>query len=124
VIAQSVTFGGNAQHTSSYVPSAQNLNVIKWSTTVDLNNSGALVHYGSPLVTASNTVLVPVKTATDSFRVDAFNGGTAAAKYSVATDYILPAHNWIPSYSSCIATGADVCSRLTLLAGSAGYRLV
>ena len=104
-LSQSLTFGGNAQHTSSYGPPAQNLNVLKWSTSIDFNNSGAFAHYGSPLVTASNTVLVPVKTATNGFRVDAFNGATAAPKYTVATDYILPAHNWIPTYNPCIATG-------------------
>lgn len=106
-LAQSTTFAGNAQHTSSYAPPAQNLNVIKWSTSIDLNNTGALIHYGAPLVTAANTVLVPVKTGTtNGFRVDAINGATGAAKYNVVSDYILPAHNWIPSYNPCVATGA------------------
>jgi hypothetical protein len=58
------------------------------------------------LVTAGNTVLVPVKIAGDAFRVDAFNGSTGAFKYSVGSDYILPAHNWIPVYNPCITTGA------------------
>ena len=105
-LAQSATFGGNAQHTSSYSPPAQNLNAIKWTTSNDLNNSGALTHYGSPLVTAGNTVLVPVKIANDGFQINAFNGTTHAPKYTAVTDYILPAHNWIPSYNACIATGA------------------
>ena len=106
-LAQSTTFAGNAQHTSSYAPPAQNLNTIKWITSVDLNNTGALIHYGAPLVTAANTVLVPVKTGTtNGFRVDAINGATGAAKYNVVSDYILPAHNWIPSYNPCVATGA------------------
>ena len=61
-LAQSLTFGGNAQHTSSYGSPAQNLNVLKWTTSIDFNITGAFAHYGSPLVTASNTVLVPVKT--------------------------------------------------------------
>src|SRR5262249_35619404 len=58
------TFGGNAQHTSVYQPAAQTLNSIRWTTTTDLN-PGDLAHYGAPVVTAANTVLVPVKTATD-----------------------------------------------------------
>jgi len=106
-LGQATTFAGNAQHTSSYAPPAQNLNAIKWTTSVDLNNTGALIHYGAPLVTASNTVLVPVKTGTtNGFQVNAIDGATAAAKYSVASDYILPAHNWIPSYGPVVATGA------------------
>src|SRR5882762_11826340 len=104
--AQATTFGGNAQHTSSYAAPAQNLNTIKWTANIDLNNTGAFAHYGSPLVTAGNTVLVPVKTAGDGFRVDAFNGSTGAFKYSTGSDYILPAHVWIPVYNPCIATGS------------------
>jgi hypothetical protein len=106
ITAQSLTFGADAQHTSRFPQSAQNLNGLKWSTDIDLNNAGALTHYGSPLVTANNTVLVPVKTATNGFRIDAFNGANAAAKYSLSSDYILPAHNWIPAYNICIATGS------------------
>ena len=106
VFAQAGTFGGNAQHTSSYVATAQNLNTIKWTTSIDFNNTGALTHYGSPLITAANTILVPVKTAGNGFRVDAFNGATGSLKYVSSTDYILPAHNWIPVYNPCIATGS------------------
>lgn len=101
------TFAGNAQHTSSYLPPAQNLNAIKWSTSIDLNNTGALIHYGAPLITAANTVIVPVKTgATDGFQVKVLNGANGGTKYTLATDYTLPTHNWIPAYNPCIATGA------------------
>lgn len=105
-LAQAVTFAGNAQHTSSYAAPAQNLNTIKWTANIDLNNTGAPTHYGSPLVTASNTVLVPIKIANNAFRVDAFSGLTGAIKYSTGSDYILPAHSWIPVYNPCIATGS------------------
>ena len=107
VCAQATTFAGNAQHTSSYPAPAQNLNIFKWITSIDLNNTGGLIHYGAPLVTAGNTVLVPVKTgATNGFQVSAFNGANGAAKYTLSTDYILPAHNWIPAYNPTIATGS------------------
>jgi hypothetical protein len=103
--AQVPTFGGNAQHTSIYAPPAQSLNRIKWTVSIDLN-PGSLVHYGAPLVTAGNTLVAPVKTASDGFQVRAFDGPSGAPKYTLATDYILPAHNWIPVYQPCIATGA------------------
>lgn len=105
VAAQAPTFAGNAQHTSVYAAPAQNLNVIKWSTTIDFHPT-TTAHYGSPLITASNTILVPVKTATDGFRIDAFNGNNGAPKYVINTDYIMPAHNWIPVYNPVIATGS------------------
>jgi hypothetical protein len=106
--AQATTFAGNAQHTSSYAAPAQTLNTIKWTTSIDLNNTGAFAHYGSPLVTSANTVLVPVKIAAatgDSFRIDAFNGVNGAPKYITPSDYIMPAHGWIPAYNPCVASG-------------------
>jgi Big-like domain-containing protein len=100
------SFAGNAQHTAIYQPAVPSLNRIRWSATIDFNNSGSLAHYGAPLVTAANTVLAPVKIAGDAFRVDAFDGNSGTAKYSVATEYILPAHSWIPVYNPCLTTGA------------------
>jgi Bacterial Ig-like domain (group 3) len=108
-LAQAVNFGGNAQHTSSYAVAAQALNRIKWSASIDNNNTGALIHYGAPLVTANNTVIAPVKIINDGFEVHAFNGAgpvPGLLKYKLSTDYVLPDHNWIPAYNPCIATGA------------------
>src|SRR5438093_9966573 len=68
------TFAGNPQHTAIYQTPAANLNAIRWSTPVDLNASSAYAHYGAPLVTAANTLIVPVKTATDGFRVRMLHG--------------------------------------------------
>ena len=99
-------FAGDAQHTAIYQPAAQDLNTVHWSTSVDLNNSGAYAHYGAPLVTAANTVLVPVKIAGNGFQVTAFDGGSGATKYTVTTDYVLPNHQWIPVYNPCLTTGA------------------
>src|SRR5262245_35232749 len=56
------TFGGNAQHTAVYSVPAAELNAIRWSTPIDLHPTGGFAHYGAPLVTAGNSVIVPVKT--------------------------------------------------------------
>ena len=77
-------WGGYAhdpQHTGISTIASQALQTIRWSTPVDLapqySGSDLLIHYGSPLVTANNTVLVPVKTsANGNFRVEAHNGET------------------------------------------------
>src|SRR5262249_40997811 len=37
------------------------------------------------------------------FRVDAFRGSDGSAKYSLASDYVLPPHNWIPTYQPVVA---------------------
>ena len=69
------------------------LNRIHWQTPVDLqpqySGSELFVHYGSPLVTAHNTVIVPVKTGVaGGFRVEAREGSDGALKWSLTTDYI------------------------------------
>ena len=102
-------FARNAQHSSLTPASAQNLNRIRWQTPVDLapqySSSGELlIHYGSPLVTAGNTVIVPVKTgAAGGFRVDARRAADGVLKWSQTTDYILPAHQWTPIFGPTIA---------------------
>jgi hypothetical protein len=107
------TFAGNAQHTAVYQPAAQDLNAIHWQTPVDLhpqyNGTDLLIHYGAPLITAANTVIVPVKTGTtDGFEVEAFNGATGGLMYTLGTDYTLPSHNWTPSYAPVLVpTSSD-----------------
>src|SRR5262245_50003027 len=62
-------FAGNAQHTSVFLAPAANLNAIRWTTSIDLRQTFGTTHYGAPLVTAANTIVVPVKTATDGFQL-------------------------------------------------------
>src|SRR5215510_12886621 len=60
VHAQSSTFAGNAQHTAQYSVRAQHLNRVLWSASVDTRAGGSgNSHYGAPLITASNTIIVP-----------------------------------------------------------------
>jgi hypothetical protein len=74
--------------------------VIRWSTPVDLNpqytGNDLFIHYGSPVITVNNTVLVPVKTgATDGFRVEAHRGSNGALLWSLHTDFSLPPHDFV-----------------------------
>ncbi len=100
-------YGHDAQHTGLSPVAAQPLNNIHWSTPVDLSPtpSGSLfVHYGSPSITAANTVLVPVKTGTDGgFEIQAFNGASGALLYTLTTNYSLPLHNWVPPYGPVLS---------------------
>jgi hypothetical protein len=69
------TYGRNPQHSARASRAAQPLEEIHWHTPVDLDpqysGGGALfIHYGTPLVTSRNTVVLPVKTgASGGFRV-------------------------------------------------------
>jgi hypothetical protein len=104
-------FGRDAQHSAIGSIATQDLNRISWRTAVDLapqyRSDGALLaHYGSPVITSHNTVIVPVKTgAIGGFRVEARSGGNGGLIWAADSDYILPAHNWVPSYN--LALNAD-----------------
>lgn len=103
-------FGRDAQHSALSAIATQNLNRISWTAPLDLapqyQPSGALlIHYGSPVVTSFNTVVVPVKTgATGGFRFEARSGGNGGLIWSGNSDYVLPPHNWVPSYNLALST--------------------
>ncbi len=101
--AQSATFAGTAQHTSQYGAPAQHLNRVRWSTPIDLRDTGGLAHYGAPLISPSNTVIIPVITASNTFEIKVFRGATGTPKYTLTTDYILPSHAWVPAYQPVLA---------------------
>ena len=98
-------YGRDAQHTAASTIASQDLGRIAWTTPVDLapqyTSSGALLtHYGSPVVTTNNTVVIPVKTgANGGYRVEGRNGVSGALIWSATTDYVTPPRNWLPPYS-------------------------
>ena len=95
------------QHSAIASVASQPLNRILWQTPVDLNpqySGGELfIHYGSPLITRSNNVILPVKTgAGGGFEIEALAGATGATNWVQSTDYVLPAHGWVPSFSPAL----------------------
>ncbi len=99
------SYGRDAQHTGLSAIASQDLVRITWSTAVDLapqytSSGDLLTHYGSPVVTTRNTVVIPVKTqATSGYRVEGRNGLSGAVVWTVVTDYVSPPHNWVPPYN-------------------------
>ena len=86
------------QHTALSSFSTQALSHIHWQTPVDLHPpSGEIfIHYGSPLVTPAGTVIVPVKTGTNNFRVEAHDQKTGSVIWQLATGYQAPSAGFIP----------------------------
>jgi hypothetical protein len=110
--AQWSGFAGDAQHSAvsrAPVP-MQALNRVLWSTPVDLQAQTYQltylpIHYGSPLITAANSVIVPVKTGlTGGFSVEALRASDGSEIWSAASDYILPAHNWTPEFGPVLTS--------------------
>jgi hypothetical protein len=89
-------FAGNAQHTAVAGKGPQPFRRIRWRAKVDLAPvlvGGTLpIHYGSPMITAANTVLVPTRvSAKAGFRVVAYSGTSGVRRWSLHTDYRPPA---------------------------------
>ncbi len=113
-------YAGNAQHMALSATPSQPLMGIHWSTPVDLDpqftgGGELLIHYGAPVITADNTVIVPVKTgATGGFELEGLNGADGSVKWTQPTDYLLPAqssgatYSWTPSYGPALANGNTV----------------
>ncbi len=100
---------------------SQALGTIAWSIPVDLapryaSNGALFAHYGSPVITRRNTVVLAVKNG-DAFRVEARAGANGSLLWSLDTDYRLPPHNWVPSMNLALAGDARV------LAPAAGGRV-
>ena len=93
-----LTHAHDAQHTAVSSVASQPFETIRWSTPVDLDppTGEIFIHYGSPLVTAANTVIVPVKTGANSFRVEAHNGATGELLWTQNTGYQAPSDEFIP----------------------------
>ena len=110
-------FSRDAQHTASSGIATPPLNRIIWQTPVDLapqyvSGGGAqylLAHYGSPVITGKNSVIVPVKTAADGrFRVEVRSGANGGLITTLASDYVVPPHNWFPSFNASVTTNGRV----------------
>jgi hypothetical protein len=86
------------------------MNRVLWSNSVDVTHSAGSSHYGAPLITASNTVIVPTvisgivgQTSTVRYSIKAFEGGTGRLKYTLTNDYSPPSQfsdslKWWPVY--------------------------
>jgi len=112
-------YGHDPQHSGDSANAAQTLNSIHWCTPVDTvleDTAGPLyIHYGTPVVTAANTVLVPQRiSAGNTYQINAFSGGSGGKfgcsspntpLYTLTTDYTPPPHDWIPSYGAALALG-------------------
>jgi RHS repeat-associated protein len=102
----------NPQRTTS--GSAQPLASIHWSTPLDLQpqrTSGSLlVHYGAPVFPTANTMVIPVK-AGDGYDVMGLSTSDGTLKWTIPASsigYVIPNHNWTPSYNVAVGLGGRV----------------
>ncbi|HUB78984.1 MAG TPA: hypothetical protein VMB03_09325 [Bryobacteraceae bacterium] len=102
------SYGHGPQHTGLSTIGSQRLEQVKWSAPVDLvNQSGGgplFIHYGTPIVTAANTVLIPERTnSTNTYQVEAFDNGSLL--YALPTTYSPPPYEWVPVFGVTLSQG-------------------
>jgi hypothetical protein len=106
------------QHSALSTVQSQALGTIHWHVPVDLSppKGTITVHYGSPLVTAANTVIVPVKTGTNSFRVEAHNGATGQRLWMQKTGWQAPEASFVPGLGPALSSNSlfvpDIAGRV------------
>ena len=113
-----LTHSHDEQHTALSTVQSQPLDTIHWHVPVDLfpPQGEIFIHYGSPLVTAANTVIVPVKTGANSFRVEAHNGATGKRLWSLKTGWQAPGASFVPGLGPTISSNQlyvpDIAGRI------------
>jgi hypothetical protein len=108
-------YAGDAQHTARSFVAANDMLRIRWSTPVDLNpqysGDSLLIHYGTPLITKKNTVIVTVKTgASSGFKMEGRRGTDGALLWTQTIDYTLPSASWTPSVNSTLTPDGRLIS--------------
>jgi hypothetical protein len=99
------THSHDAQHSGVSSVASQEFKRIHWQVAVDLAPPAGeiFIHYGSPLVTARNTVIVPVKTGPDSFRVEAHDGASGKKLWQLNTGYQAPFDFFVPGLGATLS---------------------
>lgn len=103
-------YGRNTQHTAQAPARPQALGRVRWTAPVDWTpqriNGELLVHYGSPMITAANTVVVPTRIDDAvGYQIVAYSGGNGALRWQTSTDYRLPPHDWTPPLPAALIPG-------------------
>ncbi|MBI1757310.1 MAG: hypothetical protein HYR64_09420 [Fimbriimonas ginsengisoli] len=133
------TYGMNSQHQGISRFAAAPLQVIKWSTPVDLappydSGGDLLIHYAPPLITRKNTVVITLKLPPlsaglpDRFQAEGHSGVDGSLLWTMSTNYVVPPHTWFPACAGSIVlrssyvmpdTGGNVLFRGSADASSA-----
>ena len=105
-------YAGDPQHTAISAVQSLPLNGIRWSMAVDegVVTEPIYVHYGSPIITAANTVLVPVRTSSGGYSLDARRGSDGVQLWETTTDYVnTPSDGgWVPSFAPSLTPSGSL----------------
>lgn len=100
-------FAQNSHHWALPKARAQAFNRIKWSTAVDASPSGG-AHYGSPMITPSNTLVVTVRNGSGAFHLEGRRVSDGAVQWTQNTSYNPPTSGWLPECGSTLTVAGGV----------------
>lgn len=117
-------FGKDAQHSALSGVASQSLDQIRWQTPVDLQpdieGDVLATHYGAPIFTGNNVVILPVKTEGDEgFKIEGRRGSDGALLWSVTSDYVMPPHGAPLTFNPCVTSDNRVY--FPMIGGRIGY---
>ncbi len=118
-------YANGSQHQALSSVASQFPQKIIWSTSVDLFSTAQFgylnIHYGSPVITPQNTVIVPVKTGENGdFSMEAHRGSDGTLLWQLASDYTYPpSYNWLLPFQIVLAQSNQVA-----MAGAGGTVIV
>jgi hypothetical protein len=91
--------GGDETHSAISSITSQPMQGIRWQMRVADSTDQDLIHFGSPMVTAANTVIAPVRQTNGTYRVEGRDGANGNLKWAQPSDYTGPTDvTWIPPY--------------------------
>lgn len=106
------THGRNSEHTASSATPSQALRHIHWQSKIDLHpklTTGELfIHYGSPLITPANTVILPVRDEKQRFRLEAREGADGELIWAVTIGFRPVPAAFTPSYGPVLRNDSAV----------------
>ena len=95
-------FASNPQHTAISTVASQPLETIRWQAPIDLAPFET-AHYGTPMATAADTIIFPVRTSSsDTFRVEARSGIDGSLLWSQDSGFVMPPHAWLPEFPATL----------------------
>jgi hypothetical protein len=91
-------FGQDPQHTAVSAVASQPLQTIRWQQILDQappsDGNDLLAHYGNPVVTQANTVIIPETLTSGGFQMEARDGTAGLLRWRQRTDYVAPSSSW------------------------------
>jgi hypothetical protein len=121
--------GRDPQHSALSNNRINPMTTVLWSTPIDqapqYSGTSLLIHYMSPLITPSNTVVVAVKrTASGSFLVQGRSGANGTLVWKQVSNWIMPPSGWKPIMGMAMFPNATDTTKTSVAIADSGGKVI